>query len=135
VEEEIKAISESTEFLGITKDLAPPLVLLPSFALSLSQLREKLQGKPVVLSKNSVAVLEGAGLKLKGLSLEGGIDIRTAEPMVELAADLEVKNMGAKLAPLEEAKLTTDILKIRGYDLEVQEMWDLKTVLEKAASA
>mmetsp|Transcript_3937 Transcript_3937/g.9618 ORF Transcript_3937/g.9618 Transcript_3937/m.9618 type:complete len:240 (-) Transcript_3937:503-1222(-) len=131
VEAELAAISEPTEFLGIKKELSPSVVLLPSFALSLAQLRTKTGGKPIQVSKGSSLVVEG-NITFNGLSLEGALDLRCDEAAkMELPADVEVKNMGAKLATLLEEKLDTDFLKIRGYDLEKQEVWDLATLCQK----
>ncbi|CAD7923242.1 unnamed protein product [Amoebophrya sp. A25] len=129
VEAELAAISEQTEFLGISKQLAPQVVLLPSFALSLAQLRGKVTGKGVKVAKGSTMVLEGSGLVLNGFSLDGAVSLAGES---SLAADLEVKNAGAKLQALEK-EADTDFLKIRGYDMAVSEMWDLPTLLEKTA--
>ncbi|CAD7925998.1 unnamed protein product [Amoebophrya sp. A120] len=134
VEEEMTSISEKTEFLGIEKNLPPVAVLLPSFALSLAQLRERLNNKPLKIDAGGMLVVEG-NVKFNGFTLEGAVDLRSplGAPATEIPADAVATNASAKLVAMEEKDMDTDVKKIRGYSLLKNDVWDLKTLVEKTA--
>lgn len=146
---------EEVAFLGIKRHLAPKCVLLPSFALSLEHLRERTGGKPVKLAKNSMLIVSG-DIKFDGLSLDGACNLmgnetasvgtprkvrkeedgsKDKEGEAVLPSGVCVTNAGAALEALTEDKLTTDVLKIRGYDLVVKECYSLEEVAALGSSA
>ncbi|CAJ1441087.1 unnamed protein product [Effrenium voratum] len=118
---EVETPSETT-FLGITANLGAQIVLQPSFAISLEQLKSKIRGK-IVISKRSTLILEGDVI-LDGLKLDGALWLSGSGR----ATGLCVENQGLRLAAIAEAELAKQVpsLQIRGYQKEVLEMETIK---------
>ncbi|CAJ1340987.1 unnamed protein product [Effrenium voratum] len=119
---EVEKPSETT-FLGITANLGAQIVLQPSFAISLEQLKSKIRGKTIVISKRSTLILEGDVI-LDGLKLDGALWLSGSGT----ATGLCVENQGLRLAAIAEAELAKQVpsLQIRGYQKEVLEMETIK---------
>uniref|UniRef100_A0A7S2Y4M2 UTP-monosaccharide-1-phosphate uridylyltransferase n=1 Tax=Fibrocapsa japonica TaxID=94617 RepID=A0A7S2Y4M2_9STRA len=107
---------EEVEFEGVTFPLGPRIVLKPSFAVTQDQLKQKISSN-VKISTRSSLILEGEGIKLDSLDLDGALSI-TVEPGVHLTVrDLAVNNAGWKFTELSQSEHTTPEAQVRGYTL------------------
>eukprot|EP00928_Gymnodinium_smaydae_P070013 TRINITY_DN53961_c0_g1_i1.p1 TRINITY_DN53961_c0_g1~~TRINITY_DN53961_c0_g1_i1.p1 ORF type:complete len:605 (+),score=115.01 TRINITY_DN53961_c0_g1_i1:47-1861(+) len=108
-------------FLGVSANLGARIVLDPSFAVSLEELKQRVRG-PIRISKRSTLILEGAAT-LDGLDLDGALHVRgpvSATAAATAAATprgLSVRNAGLPLVAIPEADLAAQppSLQIRGY--------------------
>ncbi|CAE7238007.1 USP, partial [Symbiodinium natans] len=105
-------------FLGITAQVGARIVLLPNFAISLEQMKEKIKGK-ITISNKSELVVE-SDVALNDLELDGALTVRSTG---ELASKV-VKNAGTSLVAIPEAELKSQepSLQIRGYRRAVGEV-------------
>lgn len=115
----------TTEMLGVPVTLSPAVVLKPSFAATSKELETKFQGGSI--SRRSALVVEGEGVEIADLTLDGALVIKAA-PGVKLAVKgLKVSNAGWSFSPLteEEAKTVPEELQIRGYKVERTETLEI----------
>eukprot|EP00928_Gymnodinium_smaydae_P007346 TRINITY_DN12650_c0_g2_i1.p1 TRINITY_DN12650_c0_g2~~TRINITY_DN12650_c0_g2_i1.p1 ORF type:complete len:664 (-),score=127.84 TRINITY_DN12650_c0_g2_i1:95-2086(-) len=100
-------------FLGITAKVGARIILQPSFAISLEQMKEKLKGK-IRISKKSSLVLDG-DVTVDGLDLDGALKISGGGVLKNKV----VKNAGRSLVAIDADKLKDHppSLQIRGYTL------------------
>lgn len=117
------AVEEAREelILGVPFTLGPKVLLRPSFAMALAEVREKISGGAI--SGESTLVLDGKDIALEGVELSG----RSALVVKACAgAKVTVKgafeNEGFELVKLTEEELASDrvpeYLRIRGYRFE-----------------
>lgn len=124
-------------FLGIKASIGARIVLEPSFAVSLEQLKEKIKG-PVRISAKSSLVLAGDAT-LDGLELDGALEVSGNGEV----KDKKVSNAGQPLEAIPEAELSDaselpPSLKIRGYRASAGEKETLilnKSPLEAVADS
>ena len=109
VEVEMPEKEELEDFAGVKIPLYPKVILLPSFYVTISELRKKITGKWKI-SKKSTLILEGKDTVVKDLNLDGSIWIKKSEDKVEAIG----KNY-VTFVKLEEKSEEPDFLKIRGY--------------------
>jgi len=104
-------------FLGITAKLGARIVMLPSWAISLEEMRRRVKGK-VRISARSSLVLDG-DVVLEGLDLDGSLTLLGAG-----AADLRVANAGCPLVAIPDDLLPQQppSLRIRGYQVGAGEI-------------
>lgn len=116
------AAPEEVTFLGITAKLGPQIVINPSFAISLEELKSKVRGK-ISISKGSTLVLEG-DVTVDGLELNGALCISGSGTLT----GRRVENSGVRLRSIEAAELpkVSPSLQIRGYKKEILEMEEIK---------
>ena len=115
------AVHEAPEvkILGVPFTLGPKVILRPSFAMSLEEGREKIEGGSI--SDEATLILDGKDIRLEGVQLSG-----TSALVVKACAGAKVtvrgtfRNAGFELVHLSEAERSADsdvpeFLKIRGY--------------------
>ena len=105
---------------GIPVTAGPRVVLLPGFAITQEEVVRKIQGGSV--TERSSLVLEGQGLTIRNLSLDGALSIRCcAECEVEVDV-LVVRNDGYVLEEIVEdegrAESVDEAVRIRGYTMD-----------------
>jgi len=102
---------DTVSFLGISADIGARVILKPSFAVSLEQMKAKVQGK-VRISKRSSLVLEG-NASIDGLDLDGALIVAGTGVL----KDKVVKNAGLPLTPIPDEELSAQppSYRIRGY--------------------
>lgn len=107
---------------GIPFTEGPRVLIRPSFGLSLQEIRSKIHGGSI--SPGATLVLDGAGISLEEISLEGNtaLVIHAADGADVRVKGFKVQNDGFELVALspEEraADDTPEYLKIRGYRFE-----------------
>merc|ERR1719375_1348700 len=101
--------------------MGPRIVLEPSWAISLEEMKTKVHG-PLRVSARSTLVL-GGGVHLGGLDLDGAVVCRGGEALWEPAE--AVVNEGFLLEAIPEAELADQppSLQIRGYRISMEE-WE-----------
>jgi len=135
LEDKVGQCSVTTEFLGISKCLAPQMVLFPSWGLSLSEMRKRFPGGKhgegldrCRIVPHSTIILDGEVEFVTGskVDVDGAIDVQQqvmgddAKKTLDLSAGF--KNAGAHLEAIPDSEMTTDVLKIHGYKLKVEEI-------------
>ncbi|CAN0307895.1 unnamed protein product, partial [Ectocarpus sp. 6 AP-2014] len=109
---------EDVEFAGVPLSMGPRVVLEPSFATSTADLRAK-AGRGVKISSRSTLVLEGEGLHLEGLELDGALVIKAAPGARVSVRGLKVSNEGWVMVPLpEDLSQVSEEDRVRGYLIE-----------------
>ena len=105
------------------KVLEPPrIVFSPSFAPTLDVARTRFATPSrVSITSRSTLVLDGAGIRVKRLSLDGALVVRACEGAFVELTSVEVENGGWQFVPLladEELDAgEAEILRLRGYRL------------------
>ncbi len=108
---------------GIPVTPGPRIILCPAFAISQEEVQKKIIGGNI--SKRSSLVLEGQGLMVKNLDLDGALVIRAA-PGCEVEVDgLVVKNEGCVLEEIHEDSDVEEIVSIRGYTMVKKEVKEI----------
>ncbi|CAM9307727.1 unnamed protein product [Pylaiella littoralis] len=109
---------EAVEFAGVPLSMGPRVVLQPSFATTTEDLRKK-TGPGVKVSSRSTLVLEGEGLHLEGLELDGALVIKAAPGARVTVRGLKVSNEGWAMVPLpEDLSQIIEEDRVRGYLIE-----------------
>jgi UDP-sugar pyrophosphorylase len=101
------------EFSGIKVKVGAKVVLTPSFAVTQGEVAAKVTGEKVKISNSSSLVLDGAGIVVKSLELDGALSIQACEGASVTVDGLVVKNKGRPFVPTngdEDEKFL-----IRGY--------------------
>jgi UDP-sugar pyrophosphorylase len=117
-------VAESTEakdefFPGIPTDRAAKIVLAPSAGLTRAAVLSMFPDpRAVRISDRSVLLVEGGGVTVKSLDLDGTLVVRAAPGAKVVIDGLVVKNEGWALETLSAAEMADpavdDRLKIRG---------------------
>ena len=112
--------SQRVEFLGITQTFYPLVVLHPSWAVSLTEMKSRISGD-VKLAPGSVLVLEG-DVELSGLELDGALVVRALKGSRVVLKDLKVQNAGWMWTKASTSTMEKfDHIQIRGYVLDKKE--------------
>lgn len=108
---------------GIPVTPGPRVILCPAFAMTQEEVVRKIQGGKI--SDRSSLVLEGQGIVVKNLDLDGALVIR-CHPEAELEIDgLVVKNKGYVLEEIPEGADVDETVSIRGYTIEKTESMEI----------
>ncbi|MFA7256343.1 MAG: hypothetical protein WC047_02045, partial [Kiritimatiellales bacterium] len=108
--------------LGIPFTPGPRVLLRPSFAMTLAEVREKIKGGKI--SGDATLVLDGKDIALENVEITAGsaLVIKAADGAQVTAKDLKVENDGFELVPLtadeQNSPATPEYLKLRGYRIE-----------------
>lgn len=108
----------TAEFVGIKVSIPPAAVLSPSFALGC---KSKVYGGS--LAPGSVIVLDGEGITLKNVNVDGCLIVKAAPGEAITLENLNVTNAGCKFVPLspEELEAAPEPIAIRGFRVEHRE--------------
>lgn len=108
-------------YAGVPVEEWPRVVLSPSFAPTTADVAAKVS-RPgavdgagagaaggVALAPRSVLVVEGPGVRIRGLKVDGALVIRAAEGAEVVVDGLEVENKGWRWAPIEEVRASRSL--------------------------
>ena len=105
-------------FAGVCLAPTARVVLKPSFAVTAAEIAAKVPGgEKVKISKRSTLVLDGAGIELHDVEVDGALIVRVCEGANLKIDGLRVSNDGDVFVPLGEGEGTPEE-RIRGYKLE-----------------
>lgn len=114
--------AEEELILGIPFTPGPRVLLRPSFALTLDEVREKIKGGKI--SGDATLVLDGQDITLENVEIIAGsaLVIKAADSAQVSVKDLKVENDGFELVPLTAAEQNStaipEYLRLRGYRIE-----------------
>jgi hypothetical protein len=103
------------EFEGIKVHGGAKVVLAPSFATTMAEVRARVHGASVTISDRSTLVLEG-DVRLESLDLDGTLAVRAAPGAAVVVAGLVVRNGGSTFRPISDLE-REEKFAIRGYHL------------------
>lgn len=115
---EVKEAAEKS-VLGIPVTPGPRVILRPSFALTLGEVRTKIKGGSI--AGEASLLLDGQDITLDGVEITDGsaLVIKACAGAKVLVASRTIDNAGFEIVPLTEAELasedTAEYLRIRGY--------------------
>mmetsp|Transcript_26451 Transcript_26451/g.30747 ORF Transcript_26451/g.30747 Transcript_26451/m.30747 type:complete len:718 (+) Transcript_26451:241-2394(+) len=108
---------------GIPVTAGPRIILCPGFAITQEEVVNKIHGGSI--TQRSSLVLEGQGLVVKNLQLDGALIIRTG-PECEVEIDgLTVQNKGYELEEIPEGAEVDEAVSIRGYTMSKHEAMEI----------
>jgi len=105
--------------LGIPFTPGPRVLLRPSFAMTLAEVREKIKG--VKISGDATLVLDGKDITLENVEITAGsaLAIRVCDGAKVTIKNLKIENDGFGLTPLtadeQNSAATPEYLRLRGY--------------------
>ena len=105
--------------LGIPFTPGPRVLLRPSFAMTLAEVREKIKGGSI--SGDATLVLDGKDIAFENVEITAGsaLVIKAADGAKVTAKNLKVENAGFELVPLtadeQNSAATPEYLRLRGY--------------------
>ncbi len=105
--------------LGIPFTPGPRVLLRPSFAMTLAEVREKIKGGSI--SGDATLVLDGKDISLENVEVTAGsaLVVKAADGAKVTAKNLKVENDGFELVPLtadeQNSATTPEYLRLRGY--------------------
>jgi len=108
--------------LGIPFTPGPRVLLRPSFAMTIAEVREKIKGGSI--SGDATLVLDGKGITLENVEITAGsaLVIHAGDGAKVTVKDLKVENDGFELVPLTDEEQNNnaipEYLRIRGYRIE-----------------
>jgi UDP-sugar pyrophosphorylase len=110
--------------LGIPFTPGPRVLLRPSFAMTLAEVREKIKGGKI--SGQATLVLDGKDITLENVEITDGsaLVVKAAAGAKVTAENLTVKNDGFEIVKLTDAEQNSsdipEYLRIRGYRIETR---------------
>lgn len=108
---------------GIPVTPGPRVVLSPGFALTRRDLADKVAGGRI--TTRSSLVLDGEGLTVKDLDLDGALIIRTGHGCDVTVEGLVVRNEGYEVAEVPAGADVPEEVAIRGYTLNKNEAMEI----------
>ena len=107
--------SDLVEIGGIPVTPGPRVILCPGFGITQQEIVKKISGGKI--SKKSSLVLEGQGLTVKNLDLDGALIIRSSPECEVEVNGLVVRNKGYQLEEIPEGADVEEAVSIRGYTM------------------
>ena len=107
---------------GIPFTAGPRVLLRPSFALTLDEVRAKISGGSI--SGDATLVLDGQDITLENVEIAAGsaLVIKACDGAKVTAKNLKIENGGFELVPLtadeQNSPATPEYLRLRGYRIE-----------------
>ncbi|KAL6747103.1 nucleotide-diphospho-sugar transferase [Haematococcus lacustris] len=113
-------------FNAIPSQLYPRVVLSPSFAPVLADIKAKVAPGSISLAPGAVLVLDGPGISIKGpLKVAGALVIRAVAGAEVEVQQLSVSNAGWVWWPLQEGEPAREEERIRGFKVLKKECLEL----------
>jgi len=107
---------EKLTFNGMAVEALPRVVLSPSFAPTLADVKAKVKAGSIILSPGSVLVLDGADIRVEGpLQVQGALVVRAAPGAKVVVGPLKVQNAGWAWQALKDGEESKEEEKIRGF--------------------
>ena len=116
------AEAETELVCGVALTLGPRVILRPSFAVTLNEVRKKISGGSI--AEEATLILDGEGIRLENVTLAGrsALVIHACSGANVTVKDRVVENDGFEIVKLTAAELadskTPEYLSIRGYRIE-----------------
>ena len=108
---------------------APPKVVWsPAFACCMDDVGEKIPPGALTMSQRSCLLLEGEGIRIESLHLDGALRIKAAKGAKVIVRNMRVKNAGWAWVPLEEGSegaAASEEERMRGFRVAVHETRDV----------
>ncbi|KAL8450764.1 hypothetical protein Emag_003052 [Eimeria magna] len=115
---------EPVVFGGVQYQMGPRISLCPSWAISLNQMREKLQGASVKIARESVLLISG-DVQIRNLSLDGALALK-ADPGASLVVEnLQVQNKGWQFESVEDSDSVPAVSALRGFTIRRTELREI----------
>jgi UDP-sugar pyrophosphorylase len=115
---------ELVSVAGIPVTPGPRVILCPGFAITQREIMDKIdEGNRI--SKRSSLVLEGEGLRVKNLDLDGALVIRTGHDCDVTVDGLVVRNKGYEIVEVGEGEDVPEEVAIRGYTMTKHEVMEI----------
>ena len=108
---------------GIPVTPGPRIIICPGFAISQEEIMNKIEGGKI--TERSSLVLEGEGLTVKNLDLDGALVIRTGHDCSVLVDGLVVRNKGYEVEEIPEGADVPEEVAIRGYTMTKHEAMEI----------
>ena len=110
------AAPKDVTFNDVVVPAGPRVCLHPTFACTFNELKGKVGGGVTIETPESVLVVEGAGVRLENLKLDGALVIKACSGATVTVNGLEVKNEGWtwKKAPADADEVDA----LRGFVIE-----------------
>ncbi len=120
----INVAGQLVAFRGVSIPVGAIVSFDAAFAPSIDELAKKVTGQ-ITISDRSALTLQGAGIKINGLKLDGALEVSAAHGVEVTIENLDVTNAGWKFVELTAAEINDqnvpEYLRIRGYRLEKTE--------------
>mmetsp|Transcript_7725 Transcript_7725/g.7297 ORF Transcript_7725/g.7297 Transcript_7725/m.7297 type:complete len:726 (-) Transcript_7725:264-2441(-) len=101
----------------------PRVIICSSFAITQEEILNKVKGGSI--TERSSLVLDGEGLVIKNIDLDGALVIRTAHGCDVTVDGLIVKNKGNELVEIPEGEDVDEAIAIRGYTMDKHEVKEI----------
>ena len=102
-------------FNGMDVKLCPRIVWSPSFACTMQEISNKIDFTDVKISQTSTLVIEGEGITIHGLELNGTLLIKAAKGVKVAVKKLKVQNKGWEWRTLDNEVEASEEEKMRGF--------------------
>jgi len=119
----MSVVEADTELVcGVALTPGPRVILRPSFALTLNEVREKISGGSI--AEEATLILDGEGIRLENVTLAGrsALVIHACPGANVLVKDRTIENAGFEIIMLTDDELATpdtpEYLRIRGYRID-----------------
>eukprot|EP00555_Chaetoceros_dichaeta_P005090 CAMPEP_0198263396 /NCGR_PEP_ID=MMETSP1447-20131203/11721_1 /TAXON_ID=420782 /ORGANISM="Chaetoceros dichaeta, Strain CCMP1751" /LENGTH=782 /DNA_ID=CAMNT_0043951957 /DNA_START=101 /DNA_END=2449 /DNA_ORIENTATION=+ len=109
---------------GIPITPGPRVVLLPAFGITQEEVVRKIQGGSI--TERSSLVLEGQGLTIHNLTLDGALSIRCCSECEVKVDGLVVNNEGYRLDEIAEGDGVDEAVRIRGYTMDKRAVMEIE---------
>lgn len=120
------ASAEATPRAGVEVCLGPAIVLEPSFALTIGECAARFPTpKDLHISARSSFVVQGGGVTIESLTLDGALCIKACDGASVTVRGLSVSNAGWQFQDLPDSGGASEVLAMRGYDLVRKEQRDI----------
>lgn len=108
---------------GIPVTAGPRIIISPSFAITQNEIVQKIEGGSI--SERSSLVLDGEGIIIKNLDLDGSLVIKSGHGCDVTVDGLVVKNKGSDLIEIPDGKEVDEVVAIRGYTMDKKEVKEI----------
>jgi hypothetical protein len=104
---------------GIRLSVGPRIVCSPSFAVTADELWTKIRG--LKITRDSTLCIEGEGVQIEGLDLDGTLLVNTAPDPVLRLKNLRISNPGWPIRTLADGGRYEEVDAMRGYLIHQEE--------------
>lgn len=119
----ISGEKDLVKIAGIPVTPGPRIIICPGFAITKQEILDKVEGGSI--TERSSLVLEGEGLKVKNLKLDGALVIRAGHDCEVKVDGLVVENKGWVLEEIPEGADVPETVSIRGYTMAKHEAMEI----------